>query len=58
LIAITWGLAVFGETARSGPGPVVAAAGVVLLSVGVVFIARSPVLEHHATTRPAVRPLR
>jgi drug/metabolite transporter (DMT)-like permease len=58
LVATVWGLAVFGETARTGPILLVAVAGAVLLSVGVVLIARSPVLEHHATAGAVVRPLR
>jgi hypothetical protein len=58
LVATVWGLAVFNEQVRTGPGLVVAVAGAVLLSVGVVLIARSPVLEHHATARTTVRALR
>ena len=57
LVAMVWGLAVFGETARTGPVLLVAVPGAVLLAVGVVLIARSPVLAHHALT-PAVRAVR
>jgi drug/metabolite transporter (DMT)-like permease len=58
LVAMVWGLAVFGETARTGPVLVVAVVGAVLLTVGVVLITRSPLLNHHAAGRAAVRPLR
>ena len=58
LVAMIWGLAVFGETTRTGVGLVVAVVGAVLLSVGVVLITRSPLLGHHAAARTTVRALR
>lgn len=46
IVAVTWGLVVFGEQARGGAA-VGSAIGGVLLAVGVVLLARSPVLENH-----------
>lgn len=48
IIAVTWGLLVFSETARTGPALVGTVAGGALLVVGVVLLARSPVLENHS----------
>lgn len=45
LVAVTWGLLVFGEQARTGPWLVVSITGGVLLVVGVVLLGRSPVLS-------------
>ena len=56
LVAVTWGILVFGEDVRSGGAIVGTAIGGVLLVAGVVLLARSPVLENHeprATPAPA-----
>ncbi|HEY2195994.1 MAG TPA: DMT family transporter [Actinomycetospora sp.] len=45
LVAVTWGLAVFGEQARTGPWLVVSITGGMLLVAGVVLLGRSPVLS-------------
>ena len=47
IVAVTWGLVVFGEQARGGGAVVGSAIGGVLLASGVVLLARSPVLENH-----------
>jgi drug/metabolite transporter (DMT)-like permease len=51
LVAVAWGLIVFGESARSGPALIGTVVGAGLLVAGVVLLARSPVLEGRA--RPA-----
>ena len=53
LVAVTWGIVVFGEEVRPGPALVGTAIGGVLLVVGVVLLARSPVLENHVAREPA-----
>ena len=58
LVAVTWGMLVFGEDVRTGGALVGTAVGGVLLVAGVVLLARSPVLENHepdVTTPPAPR---
>ena len=45
LVAVTWGVLVFGEHVRTGPWLVGSVAGAVLLAVGTVLLSRSPVLE-------------
>ena len=47
LVAVTWGILVFGEDVRTGGALVGSAIGGVLLVVGVVTLARSPLLENH-----------
>jgi hypothetical protein len=45
LVAVTWGLAVFGEQARTGAWLVVSITGGVVLVAGVALLGRSPVLS-------------
>lgn len=45
LVAVTWGLVIFGEQARTGLWLVGSISGGVLLVVGTVLLARSPVLS-------------
>jgi hypothetical protein len=47
LVATTWGLVVFGETARGGPAVIGAAVGAALVGGGVVVLAGSPALQNH-----------
>lgn len=47
IVAVTWGLFVFGESGRTGPALVGTLAGGALLVGGVILLARSPVLENH-----------
>lgn len=50
VLAVVWGLLVFGETAQTGAPLVGSALGAVLVVIGVVVLARSPVLENHGHT--------
>lgn len=50
LVAVVWGLLVFGESAQIGLALIGTVAGAVLLVVGVVLLARSPVLENHTSS--------
>jgi len=45
LVAICWGVAGFGERVQQGPGLVLAAGGAAAVAVGVIELARSPVLR-------------
>lgn len=45
LVAVIWGLVVFGEQARSGPWLIGTGVGTALLVVGILLLSRSPVLE-------------
>lgn len=45
LVAVIWGLVVFGEQARTGPWLIGSVAGAVLLVLGTLLLSRSPVLQ-------------
>lgn len=47
IVAVTWGLLVFGETAQTGLPLLGSGVGAALLIAGVVLLARSPVLQNH-----------
>jgi drug/metabolite transporter (DMT)-like permease len=55
LVAIAWGVLVFGERVRTGPWLLGAAIGAVLLVAGTVLLSRSPVLEAGQRSQPATR---
>ena len=56
LVAVTWGILIFGEDVRTGGALVGSAVGGVLLVAGVVLLARSPVLENHVAAEPPTAP--
>jgi uncharacterized membrane protein len=51
LVAVVWGLVVFGETGRMGFALIGTVAGAVLLVVGVLLLVRSPVLSTPDTSQ-------
>ena len=53
LVATTWGLVVFGESAGSGAALIGAGVGAALVAAGVVVLAGSPALQRHASPAQA-----
>lgn len=51
LTSVVWGLVVFGEQARQGPFLIGVVAGALLIAIGTVLLARSPLLDPEATQR-------
>ncbi|MEJ2863575.1 DMT family transporter [Actinomycetospora flava] len=52
IVAVTWGLLLFGEQARTGAWLIGSVAGGVLLVAGTLLLSRSPVLDAHASGDP------
>jgi hypothetical protein len=44
IVSVLWGVLVYNETTRTGGWLVLATAGMIVLAVGVIGLARSPVL--------------
>ncbi|MBK0869585.1 DMT family transporter [Saccharopolyspora sp. HNM0986] len=51
LTSVVWGLVVFGEQSRQGVFLIGVVAGAVLIAIGTVLLARSPLLDPEATQR-------
>ncbi|MDP8971279.1 MAG: DMT family transporter [Actinomycetota bacterium] len=55
LVAMVWGIGVFGEEVRTGVWLVGAVGGAVLIAAGAILLSRSPLLEPHQETAGAAQ---